>query len=418
VANELVKDRFSSSYVVTYPDFPSFDVNPQNIQIFQEMGTHDIVELTYPRFGSFYIRALKTGTPIQIRFNTENYSGQWLGYVSDVKKNTNPSLAQPVVVRCVSTSMALKEGGSKIWTNKTATDIVTELSKKHKLKPIVTPHKTIFTQQSLSGHTAWEKVQELATRIGYSAHVIDTELHFHPLDVMLDKFMTVMPILSYIDDSMPPYSKVKDQTLDVFRATLGDYSEVQESRKKVKKVYGIDPLSGQFYSASSSANTVGKNLKEKVQEPLFEEVLSGAMSGSKEMAQVIADAHAQFSRFVHSANGSGQGDPRIAPYRTAEVKGVGEDIDGFWVIKKATHFLTFDGRYQVDFECMNDGRGANKSSVTRPSAAGTVPVRNLAQELATGAPSTPTYSKISAPTTLVNQTNSGFKVTPRRWVGI
>ena len=418
MANEPVRDRYSSSYFVTYPDFPSFDVNPQNITITQEMGTHDVVELTYPRFGSFYLRALKTGTPIQIKFNSQDYSGEWLGYVSDVKKNTNPSLAQPIIVRCVSTSMSLKEGGSKIWTNKTATSIVEELAKKYKLKPVVTPHKTIFTQQSLSGHTIWEKIQELATRIGYSAHVIGTELHFHPFDVMIDKFMTVIPIMSYIDDSLPPYSKVKDQTLDVFRVTLGDYSEYQETKKKVKKVYGIDPLSAKLYSVSSSADTVGKNLKQKVREPIFQEVLNGAISGSKEMAQLIANAQAQFSRFVHSAYGSGQGDPRISPYRTVEIVGVGEDVDGYWVVKKSKHFLTFDGRYQVEFECLNDGRGANKSSVTRPSSAGTVPVRNLAQELATGAASTPTYSKISAPTTLINQTQSGFKVTPRRWVGV
>ena len=377
----------------------------------------DVVELTYPRFSSFYMKALKTGVPISISISNDKASTKWFGYVYDVKKNTLQSLDKPVVVRCIGSSLSLKEGGSKIWTSKTAPDIVFEIAKKFKLKPVVTPHKTIFTQQSLSGHTYWEKIQELAARIGYAAHVTGTELHFHPLDIMIDKFMTTIPIMSYIDDALAPYAEVRDQTLDVFRAHLSDYSDMQDSSKKEKNVYGIDPLSAKLYEATSSANRVGKNLKEDVKAPLFKQTVSTAVTGSKEMAQVLADSHAQFSRFVNHATGTGQGHPLIAPYRTIELVGTGEDTDGYWVIKKAHHFMAFDGRYQVEFDCMTDGRGRNKASATRPSSAGSVPVRNLSLELVTGSPSTPTSTRISGPTALINQRNSGFTVTPRRWVG-
>lgn len=417
MTSNYVQGRYVSNYTVYFPDFPSFDVTPQNIKIHQEIGMQDVVELTYPRFSSFYIKALKTGVPIKIRFSNDKATSEWFGYVYDVKKTTNPSLGQPIIVRCIASSLALKEGGTKIWTSKTATDIVTEIAKKFKLKPVVTTHKTIFSQQSLSGHTYWEKVQELASRIGYAAHVTGTELHFHPLDVMIDKFMTVIPVMSLIDVSDPPYSNVLDQTLDSFRANLGDFSDAQDNKKKTKEVYGIDPLTAKFYSAKSSADKVGKNLRKDVRQPIFTQLVSTAVSGSKEMAQVVADAHAQFSRFVHSATGTGQGDPRIAPYKTMEVNGTGEDTDGYWVVKKATHFITHDGRYNVEFSCMTDGRGLNKSSVTRPSTAGEVPVRNVQQELATGSASTPTVTTLSSSTAMVNQTQSGFNVTPRRWAG-
>lgn len=417
MSNLVVQNRQGSTYKITFPDFPSFNVTPQNITINQEMGMQDVVELTFPRFSSFYMKALKTGAPVSIKWSNDKASTEWFGYVYDVKKNTVQSLNKPVIVRCIGSSLSLKEGGSKIWVSKTASDIVTEISKKFKLKPVVTAHKTIFSQQSLAGHTYWEKIQELAKRIGYVAHVHGTELHFHPLDKMIDKFMTIIPVMSYIDDALAPYANVKDQTLDVFRANIGDYSDMQEYSKKEKNIFGVDPITGKLYTAKSSSNTSGKNLRKDVKEPLFTQTVSTAVSGSKEMAQVIADAQAQFSKFVHSATGAGQGDPRIAPYRTIEVRGTGDDTDGYWVIKKVKHFITFDGRYEVDFSCMTDGRGLNKESVTRPSSAGSVPMRNLSEELATGSPSTPTSSKLSGPTTLVNQTNSGFKVTPRRWVG-
>lgn len=412
------QSRHGSRYSVVFPDFPSFNITPQNARLYQEIGHQDVLELTYPRFSSFYVKALKTGVPVKFTWQNDKAKSEWFGYVYDVKKNTNQSLNQPVVVRCISSSLSTKEGGTKIWTHKTATDIVTDIAKKFKLKPIVTPHRMVFSQQSLSGQTYWEKIQELATRIGYAAHVTGTELHFHPLDVMIDKFMTTIPTMAYIDSALAPYASVMDQTLDVFRANLGDYSDMQEVSRKIKTIYGVDPLTAKLYSAKSSADTVGKNLKKDVKEPLFSQIVSSATTGSKEMAVVVADAQAQFSRFVHHATSAGQGHPLIAPYRAVEIKGTGEETDGFWITKKVQHFITFDGRYEVEFSCMTDGLGANKSSATRPSTAGNVPVRNVSQELSTGAPSTPAVSKISAPTSLVNQTQSGFKVNPRRWVGI
>ena len=118
--------------------------------------------------------------------------------------------------------------------------------------------------------------------------------------------MTTIPIMSYLDSALAPYASVKDQTLDVFRATLGDYTDTQDVTKKEKNVFGIDPLSAALYSASSSADTVGKNLRQNVTAPLFTQTLATFMSGSKEMAKVIADAQAQFSRFINTATGAGQ----------------------------------------------------------------------------------------------------------------
>jgi hypothetical protein len=51
--------------------------------------------------------------------------------------------------------------GQKIWVKKTAPAIVEDIAKTFKLKAVVTPHPVIFSQQSLSGHSYFEKVQEL-----------------------------------------------------------------------------------------------------------------------------------------------------------------------------------------------------------------------------------------------------------------
>jgi hypothetical protein len=144
--------------------------------------------------------------------------------------------------------------------------------------------------------------------------------------------------------------------------------------EKEKVVSGVDPVTGQFYSVSSSPDSTGKNLRKTVKGPLFKQTLPTVISGSKEIAHTFAKGHAELSRFSIKAEGAGQGDPRIAPYKTIEVNGTGDTTDGFWVVQKAMHFLTWDGRYMIDFTCMSDGTGANKPSAFRPSGSEVFPV--------------------------------------------
>ena len=415
--SRAVQSRTGSKFKVTFPNFPSWTVTPQNIKIYQEAGQQDIVEIVYPRFSNFYLRSLKTGVPVEIKWSNDKVSETFFGYVYDGATSINQSLARPITIRCIGASLALKESSNKIWKAKTASDIVSDIAKTHKLKPFVTPHKMIFSQQSLVGHTYWEKVQELGRRIGYVAQVVGTELHFHPIDKMIDKFMTTIPVMSFNNSYGNPYSEVLSQTLDTFKPRVGDYSDSRANKRSIKVVSGIDPVTGKMYTVMSSPNGVGNDLRMDTRDPLFKEILPGSITASPAMAQLIADAHAQLARFSIYAEGSGQGDPRITPFRTIEISGTGDSTDGFWVVRRAMHFLTFDGRYQVDFTCMADGTGKNKSSATRPSQAGLVPVRNVQQELITGGPSTPTSSRLNTPAPMITASSGGFKVTPSRWVG-
>ena len=81
------------------------------------------------------------------------------------------------------------------------------------------------------------------------------------------------------------------------------------------------------------------------------------------------------------------------------------------------HFLSVDGRYQVEFECMTDGTGKSKASPTRPAVASVVPIRNVINELKSGVNVRPTKSSLSRPTIMSNETNTGFTITKTRWVG-
>ena len=411
------QNRFGNSFKVIYPDFPSMNTQPKYVKMYQSINKHDVVELYYQRFSPFLLKAIKTGVPIQLDWKNDKVSGKFVGYTSDVVHVSDQTLKRGIKITCLSSSYVLKTTESKIWTNKTATEIATEIAKKFKLKAHITPDQTRFTQQSLAGHTYWEKLVELADRIGYGVQVTGAELHFHPIDKMIDESITTMPVMSFLDPTISPTSAFNAQTLDSFTPKFGDYVQTEGHNRTEKTVSGVDPISAKIVKNVSSPNKVGKNIRKETKDPLFPKVETKIVVASQQMAKAMAEGKSNLSRLSLPATGIGQGDPRIAPWKTIEVRGINEVADGYWVIKSVEHFIHIDGRYQVEFVCATDGSGHNKQSATRPASTGTAPVRNVMSELESGVYATTTAPKLSAPATMVSQANMGYKVSPRRWVG-
>lgn len=409
--------RFKSSFTISYPDFPSITNVARSFVLTQEMGKHDVMEIYYSKFSRVFFKALKTGVPIEITWKNDKVSKKFVGYTTDVSYVNTQELNRDVKITCIGTSYPLKNRKSKIWINKTASEIAVDIAKMFHLKPMVTPHPTRFTQQSMAGHSYWEKLNELATKIGYGLQVVGAELHFHPIDKMIDQFMTVIPTMSFKDPLQNPESSDIVPTLQYFEPTIGDHNENLDYSRSTNTVGGVDPLSGKPIKHQTSANQVGKKLRSNTKDPLFSTVETQTVIASPAMAKAMSEGRAQLGRFSITSKGIGQGDPRIAPWNTLDVRGTGETTDGFWVVKRAEHVVHTDGRYLVEFICVSDGVGSNKPSATRPSTSGVVPVRNIANELTETAPKKPTSTKLTAATTLVKQTEAGFQVTPRRWRG-
>jgi phage protein D len=410
------QNRFGSRFEVSMPDFPTLKLQPKYIRMHQKRGNHDVIELFYERFSPFLMKGLKTGVPINIAWQNDKAKGNFFGYTSDASHVSEQTLKRGVKVTCVAASYVLKEKKAKVWKNKSASDIVLDIAKTFKLKANITPTIVKYTQQSLAGVSYWEKLRELADREGYGFHVSETELNFHPVDMMIDKFMTVTPVMAFTDPFLNPVSEFSAQTLDSFTPVIGDYVQGEGHNRTTKSVSGVDPLTAKPISHKSSPNKLGKKLRNNIKEPLFDSQETKIVIGSKQMAKAMADGKANLSRLSIPASGIGQGDPRIAPWRSIEVRGIDEISNGYWVIDSVMHFIHIDGRYQVEFTCFTDGTGANKPSNTRPSNAGPSPVRNVATDLTTVSKK-PTVTKLMAPSLMVSQSKAGFKVTPRKWVG-
>lgn len=407
--------RFGTTYTVDFPDFPSFNPQPSSFKLVQISGNHDVLELTYAALSPIFLKSFKTGAMVRLRWKNEKSNSEFVGYVYGITPLIQSTKTRNTIITCIGASLKLKEGGSKVWNLKTASEIVSLIAKEAGLKANVSQTTIRYPQQFLSGQTRWEKIKELAYRSGCVTQVFGTTVYFHPIDKMVDAFMTNTPVLSHEDIMYSPMSSLEGHTLDWFKPTMGDINENVTQVKRNKTISGIDQTTGQPFSHTASPNKQGKALRTNIPQTMFEQIVPERVSENPVEAKAIAKAEAELSAYSMFAEGQAQGDPRIAPYKTVEVNGTGAQTDGYWVVFKAIHFVSKDGRSTTTFECMSDGLGLNKPSATRPGYASNAGSRNIVMENLTGIKVNQTPAKISAPTTMVNQTQTGYKVYPRKW---
>jgi phage protein D len=412
-----IQNRYGNAFEVTFPDFPGFDQTPYSFTLIQKMGHHDTVQLFYSSLNINYLKAFSSGVAVEVRWSNDAATGVFLGYVTDLDYPTSSAIQKPLTITCSGTSFPLKEKLHKIWKNVTASEVVTQIAIFNKLKPVVTQSDVRFPQISFSGHSQWEKLQELSKRMGYACQVYGVELHFHPIDVMLNRFLTIMPVMAFLDQTVTPMNQFASQTLDHFESVQGDLGEFQGNSKATKVLGGVDPLTGKLYKTTANPNTVGKSLRLKTKDPLFYDIDTSVVVTDGLTSQSLANAKAQLGRLTTPGYGFGQGDPRIAPWRTIEVRGTGEKSDGYWVVSDVVHTVNADGKYKVEFNCVVDSSGANKQSAFRPSNAGMVPTVDLNAAITSGANTVTTY-KLSNPEPMTNQSSTGYNVVPRRWVAV
>lgn len=408
---------FDNSFNVIYPDFPGFEEVPSTVRLIQKANHQDIVEIHYFSISSFYQTALKPGSLLKLKWKNSSVNGQFFGQIVSVIPTKNFGQNKPTIIKAIGTGLSLKENTPKIWINKTASEIVQEIAKKFKLKAIVSPTKVRLTQESMVGQTYWQKLRELANKSGYVFHVFETQLYFVPFDTMINTFMGNVPFLSLETTLGDGYDNASQSSLLEFKTESFVIPSETRHSNRTKNIMGIDPLTGKVFTNKTSPSKVGKALRKNVTTQDFSEQMFEITVGSKALAENRAKSEAMLSSFSEHAKGTAQGDPRIAPFKTIHVDGTGTITDGFWMVKDAEHFMTHDGRYTVDFSCMTDGNGGNKTSSFRKTPNKNFAVRNVAYELASGFQTKPSVTKLNANRLLIKQSDNGIQLKQRRWVG-
>ena len=377
------KPRRSTVYKIEYPTLPSIELQPREVVLTQKQKHHDVLVLDY--FGTSLKNAnlLKTGIPVKFSWKQGRRSMEWLGYVSSVSREIGTQKSKPMKVYCVGSSFVLKQRKTKTYKDKTIPEIAASIAKENNLKFIGENHSRRFSQLVISGHTQWEWLHEQANRIGYAMYVQGTNLVFRPIDKLMDETSSDAPVFQLWDSSIPKQSSHPDRTLDYLKVMVGENIEGYGTDRSSKQIGGVNPVTGESFTATRSPSQTGSGIREAISDTLFNDFNSDQVANSKIDAKNAAESSAHLARFNIPAKALGQGDPRVSPYKLIYVDGSGIQTDGFWLIKEVTHRLYFSGIYSVEMVILTDGTQKNRKNPKRNPDKQVIGFINVNQLLAT-----------------------------------
>ena len=415
-----LKYRRGNVYSVSFPTVPSLTAKPSEVDLYQEGGGHDLLELTFIRESSAWSNLLSTGTPVVFTWNQGTNSKTWTGVVNHVSTQSASQQERTMKVVCVGASYALKKRASRTWKNKTITEVASIIAKQFFMNFVGEPSTKRFEQLSMTGQSYWKWLQEYASKIGYAFYVENMTIYMRPMHRLLNESVSNSPTMGLELPSPAANVKAWDRTLDSFVVERGDYFDGAETLYTVKATAGVNPLtSKRIKSKSSPAGDVALRTRASVSSPVFED-LSNEVVHSSSFSKRTAKDLALAARFNVTAKLRGQGDPRIRPYGAVYVLNTGTDTDGFWSIKKAHHSFNITGLYEVSLDVATDGIGPNSPSTFRKAItlqSGTIDIEAIFINDLSGTPRQRASARLISKTLGIKETDQGFGKTNVFWSG-
>lgn len=425
--SDSAKNRRGTEYKVVFPTLPNLTKQPNSIEVHQGMNKHDVIVLKFRTVSKTTAKLLKTGVPFTLKWTQLQKTRIIYGYVTHVSNETTGQKTAKMQVNAVGASFPLKQRSSKIHKKMTITEVASLIAKNHHLKFVGDPHPHKYDQLAVSGHSDWAWLTEHAKRIGYGLMIDGVTLVFKPLDKLLDQSVTNAPIMSMFNVPFPINNLFYDRTLDYFRVLSGENIEATDYQRAVKNTGGVNPQTGKSFTSKASPKKVGKNLRKKVSDVLFEEYMSNHVVNSGEAARLTAEGAAHLARLNLPAIAKGQGDPRLKPFAPVYITGINEEVDGYWIVNSVVHYLKFTGEYTVEMIVSTDGlgeptdaRSAVPAASTSISGKGMVDINaalnNQRIDSTSSLKNTTNSSvRLSTKDVLFKEGDQGFNRTPTTW---
>ncbi len=409
-------------YKITFPTFSTARaVQPSLVQLVQRQGSHEILTLEFRNTIPSWMLSIKTGIPIQFEWSQGRQSNTWIGYVSFVSKENSSQRSQPMTIKCVGASFALKQSVQRVFRNKTIQDVARIIATENNFSFVgdSIPNLVRYEQLVISGESYWEWLQSKAAYIGCVVYVSGTRMFFKKFTSLINLGSTNVPILQMWDNAIPATAVGSDRTLSYFKIFSGEYIESDLEPRSQKITGGVDPLTGRAFYAKATPKKTKDALRQTTADVLFDDPITNRVVHGSLMAKSVAEGAAFLAQFSVPAKAIGQGDPRIRPYFPVYIDGTGDDSDGYWMVDEAIHEFHISGEYRVKLRLLTDGIGTNKRSVYRQATANIAGTVNLTEALINKTPQLATSpaksSKLATKAPIIKQGNQGYVRTPTKW---
>jgi len=416
VDSGVAQYRRGTRYSVSFPNLPSLVKQPSHINLVQKQYHHDVLTLKFLMVSEYWVTVLKTGEPVKFTWSNGKSDNEWYGYVNLITKENVAQRKQEMEIQCIGSSFPLKEQVSRAFSFKTIPEVAAIIAKENGLRFVGENHQRRFDDLFIYNQSYWEWLVTNAKKIGYGITLKGLDLHFRPLDKLIDQSMQDVPILASYGTQLPTNSLYFDRNLDYFKVFSGDHVELGTAIRANKQVGGVDPITGKAFVATSNPKDVGIALRSDLSDVIFTEHHSEQVVNDVQSAELTAQGLASLARFSIPAKVKCQGDGRIRPFSPVYIQGTGDSTNGYWVVKEVIHRFALIGDYQIEMTVLSDGLGKDNTTDVRKDVVGVVGTVNVEEALSGKTAVTQSVSVVlDNPSPVYSELNHGFLKTPARW---
>lgn len=303
-----------------------------DVELMQTWGYHDIfiVRIEYNRaFNMAGIVPWPDNAPVQITWGRVPQSiNTWYGYVNHHKMSANADSGThnlQYTYFCIGTSKPMNTVSSKNWGNVTPTYIAQQMAQKYRLRSVSTTTTWVLTNEIQANESDFQYMNRIAAKTGYRFWVGGGTMYF------IDPAVVLIATASQL---VPNYFMNKrlewQDTIRDFHKYQGD--NLPGSLVAVRNLYGIDPLTGQFFTATAGSGS-------------YAQTNTVRTATSTADAQNHVNSWQALSQWWIAGTAELFGTTLLYPGKVVHLQGnaMPSEDSGFWIVGSARHLLKMSG---------------------------------------------------------------------------
>lgn len=345
-------------------DFPGTDLGSQRalaigVKVVQSAREHDAATIRMRSLTLDWYNKLRPGTPVTIKWSAssgDTARKAFIGYVSHVRPDESYSSSTEFDVFCIAASRCFREAGQEVWTNKTASQIVEDIARKHRFHAVVKPTKRLIPQVVQGGRTFWETMSSLAEQSGYGLRAEGTNLLFLPLSSLVDARFDSAPVLSTGTGPRPGRRDVPRTKVAHVEVLSGVVREEGDSFSNDNPVVtAINPVTGKVTQSVKTPKSAVKRSRNRTN-PYTS--YNGSVAYMANEADAMSEAISENGLMAIDAQADCAGNGALTPYSPVFVEGRNRATTGWFVVKSTVHNLEHkSGRYNCQVVLSTDTLG-------------------------------------------------------------
>lgn len=197
-AKESTGSVYASSFEVSFPKTPNFELVLIGAELHQEIEAHDVLILTFKGKPRKDETTIVSSDPVQFIYSSGANTSTFEGYVYEIDPAATMQ-AHVTQIWCVSASSVLKDSTQEIYKNVTADQVIAKIAKKQGLKAVTQRHPRLRETIVQAGQTDWQLLRRLAKQTGFALKAENTTVFFMSKNKIFQDKKARAPYFKYKD---------------------------------------------------------------------------------------------------------------------------------------------------------------------------------------------------------------------------